>query len=350
MMKPLWHILKLLCFTMVVSAEQNFADINLAAGDQWSLDGGILQGAHEFPAVVVPGIYSVLVVKESGAMSVHQVYIEADKQVIDSKRLMVDRAGPKLIPIWKQANVLSHGVVVGPDSTLEVTSSDGEIKSVMLDGQSHEVAGGIIRFKQPVSEIKVMAEDAFGNVSQWQQQLTADFKPPEVEWQLLPPAIQVDNQWYAGQTAVVNLKVSDDHPLSHIKLNDGVLAWQTGEPLPLNHGDVLEFKDALGNVHRENIDWVQDKSPPELVMEVNGQTLTHPSNVRLKVNELLKVYTMDDGVGVATQMYQGKSKKWQTLPKQFRYLNKGRYSIKVKSLDAVGNESIHTIKVKVNRR
>ncbi len=351
MNKQLWHILSLIILTFSGQAQVSFADLPLRSDDQWSFSGGVFQPATQAPVVSQPGAYTLLIMQPSGAVSSRLVQLNAtaETNAVTNQSLLVDRNGPVITPTWQHVLPRNGMVKTGPDSTLQLQLSDGVIKSISMDGQSQQTTDGVVRFEPSVTAVSVVAADEFGNLSEWQQAVVPDFEAPSISWQLQPPALRLADQWYAGKTALVQLDVSGNNPLSATTLNGSTLA-SIKQPLTVHQGDVLQVTDVLGNRQQQTVQWVQDETAPEVSLAVGGVTYADTALVKLKVNELLSVSTVDHGVGLATQMYQSKSNRWQPLPKKFRFLNKGRYSIKIKGVDAVGNELLRTIQVKVRRK
>ena len=92
-----------------------------------------------------------------------------------------------------------------------------------------------------------------------------------------------------------------------------------------------------------------DNTPPELMVTVDGDTTAADGVVQLSTNQIMKLHTIDQGMGVKNQTYLGKRKQWKPLPKSFKFLNKGRYKIKISSVDHAGNELEQTLSIKVKR-
>ncbi len=327
----------------------NAAELGLQADEMWSVDGGVFHHAsdHMPTAGTLPG--KVLIKNSSGAIRIVELG-QGLTATTEPTHISVDRTAPVIADEWQAAIISPDGVIIGPNSKLTISVNEAELKGIEVDGDalvinglSHDRA-----FDQPVESVVVVAEDDYHNVSQKTFHLQADYQAPEVKWTLMSPAIQSDGIWYAGDQAVLKLSASDNNGISAVKLNEQKVAWQDTS-LQVNAGDVIHVSDALGNTNSVPIKWQKDSTEPVLKLQVNGQSMASQKRVTVRVNDLIEVQTVDDGVGVNEQQYKGKSRKWLPLPKKFRFTSKGSYRIQIYSEDLVGNKLETYLKFKVKR-
>jgi len=344
---PLLHILSLL-FIGTTSMAQNWPkNWPTGEGNQWSLDGHVFQSFDHKPMVQTTGTYDVLLLSASGELSSQALYIEANTTV-PKPPLLIDAQGPEINVQWNQAMVTTQQVTFGPNSNLSFQVINGDLTAIEIDKQAIPLQDSPIQINQAASEIKLLASDEFGNQTTWTQQLNADFTPPEFTWELQPPSVKINEQWHAGQTAQLIIHNNETSKVTWL-LNQQVMVHNNKEAWLVSHGDVITATDALGNTTTQTPNWQLDNTAPTLNIMVDGVAVENSDVVNLKVNQLMKLSTTDAGVGVLSQKYKGKRRSWQTLPKSFRFLSKGRYKIKIHSQDHVGNQLEKYLNIKVKR-
>jgi hypothetical protein len=345
--KPLLHILSLL-FIGSTSMAQNWPlNWPTSEGNQWSLDGQVFQSFDHKPMVQNTGTYDVLLLTASGDLSSQALYIEANTTAA-TPTLLIDAQGPEIHTQWNQAKVSSHQVTYGPNSNLSFHVINGDLIGIEIDKQAIPLQDSPIQMTQAASEIKLLASDEFGNQTTWVQQLTADFTPPDFTWELQPPSVKINEQWHAGQTAQLIIDNNETSKVTWL-LNQQAIAHNNKEAWLVSHGDVITATDELGNTTTQTLNWQLDNTAPTLNILVDGVAVESSDVVNLRVNQLMKLSTTDAGVGVLSQKYKGKRRSWQTLPKSFRFLSKGRYKIKIHSQDHVGNQLEKYLTIKVKR-
>lgn len=346
--KQLLTFLSLLCFNSHLQADnkQNLFNLN----DQWSINGGVFRPASTFNPDEVQGS-DVLIMHADGGFKVirNQVKVGA-KATTKVPHIYVDRAGPGVEVKWHDVHNENGQVVVGPDSSVSLSVNEGSIQKYDESEDVQETTSQNLTFEfdSPVDKLMVLAKDKFNNETLVDLDFKTDFEKPTINWHLKAPALQKNGQWYAKQTAYLNLAVYDNTAVKMVMLNDHQITLDE-QALKVQSGDVLKVLDVLGNVNEQLIDWQQDDVPPKLV--VNGQPISERNKITLqsKINEVIEIGFVDDGVGIESQEYRGKLRKWMPLPKKFRFLNKGSYRVRVNGIDRVGNQFGANIRIKVKR-
>ena len=341
--------LSLMAISHTSGAAQWPDDMSFELGDQWSLVGQVFQPFDSYPAVEKTGLHTLLVLKSTGELMTKTLTLEVTQRVPVEPTIRMDAEGPEIQVSWHQVSNSGDQVVIGPNSNLSYHIEGGQLTEITVDDVARTPTQQRIDFKQAASHVSLVAEDEFGNPSQWQQTLSADFTAPQVEWSMLPPAIADDGHWLSGQQSTVKITTDDDPTTVQWTLNGQPTTLPQDGRLTVFHGDVISAQDTLGNSNELTLDWQLDDKPPELMVTVDGNTTTANGVVHLTTNQLMKLFTTDQGLGVKNQTYLGKKRRWQPLPKSFRFLHKGRYKIKVTSVDYAGNQLEKTLSIKVKR-
>jgi|GEM_PF-2163113 len=343
----------LLCVSLVGISHSNAsqwpASLTTEPGDQWSLDGQVFQSFDGYPAVENTGLYTLLILKESGELMTQTVTLEAAQTASPEQTIRVDAEGPEIEVKWHRVSQEGDQVVIGPNSSLSYHIEGGQLTQIKVDDVARTPTQQRIDFDQPAAHVSLVAEDEFGNPSQWQQTLAADFTAPDINWSLQPPAIEHDGQWLSGGQSIAKLTTDDNLTTVQWTLNDQPVTLPQDGQLTVNHSDVIGVQDTLGNRSQQTLSWQVDNTPPELMVTVDGDTTAADGVVQLSTNQIMKLHTIDQGMGVKNQTYLGKRKQWKPLPKSFKFLNKGRYKIKISSVDHAGNELEQTLSIKVKR-
>lgn len=334
----------LLGFTAV-----NGAELDLAEDEMWSINGGVFHHPKDSMPEADELQGKVLVKNPSGVIRVVE-FGQGPSTPVNQANIYVDRTAPVITDEWQGTINGPSGLIIGPNSQLQLSVNEAALKGLQIDGAVHEVNGWshTLEFKQAVESIVVVAEDDYNNVSQKEFSLQSDFQAPEVNWTLMPPAIQTSGSWYAGDQAVLKLNTTDANEIGMIKVNEQQVDRQDNQ-LTVQAGDVIQVSDTLGNTNSVHVNWQQDTTEPEISIQVSGQMVAATKRLTVKVNELVEVFTVDEGVGVKDQKYKGKSRKWLPLPKKFRFTSKGNYRIQIFSEDMVGNKLETYLKFKVKR-
>ncbi len=347
-MKMKKRLLLLINLTYLGSVQAN--EIELQLGDSWAFDGGV------FNTGSLPVDYknkgSQLIIKKADG-DLQSVNLEADgtpMKVNNSKSIIVDRTPPMITTQWQGVVQNSEGITVGPDSKLMLKVNEGLIKHLSVNDEIKQIDSNsyVHGFSQFSDSILVVAEDDFNNTTQLNASLHGDFEPPELSWQLQAPAIYKDNQWFGGKTAQVLLSTSDNTGVDYMLLN-GRPFNASEEQLIINSGDNIQVVDTLGNTSTETISWSEDSQAPYIIITQDKQRLEGVKNIKVAVNEVFEIQTMDSGVGLDHQKYKGKYRNWMELPKKFRFTSKGTYRINVQSTDRIGNVLDTVVKVRVKR-
>lgn len=343
----------LLCVSLVGISHSNAsqwpASLTTEPGNQWSLDGQVFQSFDRYPAVENTGPFTLLILKESGVLMTQTVNLEAAQAAPREQTIRVDDEGPEIEVKWHRVSQAEDEVVIGPNSSLSYHIEGGQLTQITVDDVARTPTQQRIDFDQPAAHVSLVAEDEFGNPSQWQQTIAADFTAPNMNWSLQPPSIERDGQWLSGGQSIAKLTTDDNPTTVQWTLNDQPITLPQDGQLTVNHSDVIGIQDTLGNRSQQTLSWQLDNTPPELMVTVDGDTAAADGVVQLSVNQIMKLFTTDQGLGVKNQTYLGIKRQWQPLPKSFRFLNKGRYKIKISSVDHAGNELEKTLSIKVKR-
>ena len=349
MKKPLLLILSGLSLSGLVVATE--ADKTPTGDDMWSVNGGVFHPVSDSSNNDLSNKDQVLIKDARGMVRiVNQAQANSANQQLNQVTIYVDRTAPVISHQWLGALEREDGVVIGPDSEVHINVNEAGIKRVLIDGIPQQSSGMThrIRFQQAAHSIMIEAEDEYNNSSQNELALIADFEPPNFSWQLQQPAIQVKDQWFAGAQAEIRLRASDNVAMGTVQLNGQAVEWQDNA-MSVKVGDELQVIDALGNTKSEKLVWEIDSTPPYMNVTLDNESHQGKNKINVRVNELIDLTTLDLGVGVKHQKYKGKSRKWQSLPKKFRFTSKGNYRLKVFSEDQVGNTLETTLKFKVKR-
>jgi len=346
--KPLFPIISLVVFSQVSQARDWPQSVSHKTGDQWSLDGQVFQPFKQYPRVKSTGRYALLRLSPDGQLSTEWVNLEASDPPPENVQLLVDDVGPDIITTWDSVVADSTAIVIGPNSALNIQTSDGVLSTVQLDGQSVPQSDGVLNFTKPISHINLTATDAFNNITQWNQSVTSDFHAPIIHWQPLPPMVKIKQQWVGKSIADIKVSGTDQQALQW-SLNAQSIDLPENGHLSVQPNDILTATDALGNSSQQTINWQTDNTPPQIVIKTAAGESTAERTIHLSVNELMQVYVRDEALQVTRQTYQGKSRHWKPLPKSFRFTSKGRYRIKVKASDEAGNSTEQTLNIKVKR-
>ena len=225
-------------------------------------------------------------------------------------------------------------VVVGPKSQLNwlIHEPDSTVKVYINDKLSNKTTEPIM-ITEDISSVVIHALDAFGNQSKTDILFIKDFNGPEVSWKLKPPSIFKNNQWYAGNTAKLKLKTQKSVTYS---INNKPITTDVSA-LDVNNNSYLSAVDSIGNVTSEKIMWIEDKSAPHVIVKTLGETIENPKKLKVKVDQIVHIQTYDEDVGILNSEYYSRNKKWTPLPKNFVFLSKGIYRIKIRSTDNIGN-------------
>lgn len=342
--------LNLLCLSGI--AAENDTALNLAEDEMWSINGGVFQPANQYKPMAASLSGEIMVKNAQGDIRIEKLadVMSLPNQPLDMN-IYVDRTAPVITEQWQQVINTADGIKVGPNSLLEITVNESEIKEIIVDDQI-QASGGlshVIEFHQAVETVTIVTQDAYDNIGQKEIKLQSDFQAPTLDWQLQAPAILTNGVWFAGKSADLNLTVADSSDIGEVKLNDQVVTWRDVN-LQVAVGDVIEVSDSLGNTQSQKLNWQIDSDKPYVKTAINGQTtMLEKSRVTVRVNDLIEMNTLDDGIGLKVQQYKGKSRKWLPLPQKFRFTSKGNFRIKVYSEDLVGNQLEKTIKFKVKR-
>ncbi len=347
---PLLLILSWFC--QAVMATSNESELVPADVAKWSFDGGVFEPRLGESPDNQANWNQVLIKSTQGEVSIlnSKQSVGPARQIKTVTTIQVDRTAPLIEDQWQGALVQPNGVVIGPASEVSIMVNEAQISEIWVDGEIQPVSGMSqnIRFHQTAETLRVVAEDEFNNTSQSEWVLIADFAAPEYDWRLLEPAIQANGQWFAGAQAELRLNATDNMAMGTVELNNQTVEW-TDKTLQVKMGDELQVSDALGNRAGEKLVWEVDSTIPIVRITVNGVSQEGKKNFVVKANELIDLTTLDEGVGIQMQKYKGKSRKWQPLPKKFRFTSKGNYRIQVYSEDRVGNTLETTLQFKVKR-
>lgn len=347
MKTPLWPILKLLGLLVVCSSHA--VELILEEGETWSLNGGVFQSADQFSGLSATLHGKVLIKGLDGQIRSVEVGDGGANHVLDSQ-LLVDRKAPNIDVTWEGALSNNDGVVIGPNSHLNLNVDEGEITWIKIDEKVYTPGTMLFshHFSSPTDTITIEAQDLFDNKSIMTIEPQADFQAPEWNWILLPPAINKAGKWYAGETAGFKLMASDSSGVEHVKINRNLFDWENVNP-QISINSAISVSDSLGNVSEGVVTWQQDLTEPVIMLTVDGQPMTAEKFIALKINALIEVEVVDTGVGLKTQKYRSKSRNWQDLPKKFRFTTKGKFSIQVFAEDLVGNIIEKRINLRVKK-
>ena len=349
MKTPLLLILSQLILGVFVLSTVQAIDFELQQGDSWAVDGGVFR-TDKLPLNLDQLKARQLIVKNAdGSLRVVKLDKGRGEPEVD-QTLWVDRTAPVIEVQWHNTLQDSTGITIGPNSHVTLSVDEGTIQEVTVDDEVSAVDANsyVHHFSQASKEISVVADDVFKNTGSLTASLKVDFVPPELNWQLVAPAVLINNQWFGGRTAGVLLSASDDSGVDHYLLNDKKFNYNE-EPVAVVLGDDIKVVDTLGNIKTETISWQQDTQVPYIIVNTKGQQFTQAEYVNVAMNETFEVLTADEGVGLQSQKYKSKQNGWLDLPKKFRFTNKGNYRIRVMSVDRVGNRLEQVVKVKVKR-
>jgi len=349
MKTPLLLILSLIGLNGITSA--NGSELNLADDDMWSINGGVFKPSNQAMPNNETFTGPILV---KGANGVTRLINLSNSQGLSDQVneviVLVDRTPPVIAQEWTTSIEQADGVKIGPNTQLNITVNEGLIKQILVDGQAVVVSGGshAMNFSQKAHSLMVEAEDDFNNISRSETTLIPDYQVPVYSWELVPPSVLTQGQWYAGKSAELKLSATDDSGVAVVELNQVAMDWQESN-LVVSIGDEIQIKDTLGNAEKFIVNWQVDSDEPKVIATVNGEATEFNISMTVGVNDLIDLTMVDDGVGVKYQQYKGKSRKWQPLPKKFRFTSQGRYRIQIQGEDQVGNELVTTVKFKVKR-
>ena len=326
-------------------------ELELQKDDMWAIDGGVFFPASQ-PIDSVDMKSDQLIIKHiDGSMRVVNLgSVESSSMTKAARTVAVDRTPPVIKMQWQ--GVLHHetGVTIGPNSQVVLSVNEGLIKRFKLNQEMIEINADSYshNFNQSSDKLSVTASDAFNNKSQLDMTLQTDFESPKLTWQLAEPAVFNNQKWYAGKDAQVLLSATDISGVAHFMLNGEKLAANTKQ-VTMSTGDDIHVTDVLGNTTTDNINWQQDSQTPYIVINTEKGQLERVKFLKVGVNEIFELLTVDEGVGLGVQKYKGKYSRWLNLPKKFKFTSSGTYRIKVQSKDRVGNILEKVIKVKVKK-
>ena len=346
MKKRLLLIINFICLVGAVYADE----IELQIGDSWAVDGGIFKTGN-LPVDYKNNGHQFIIKKADGTFQV--LNVENEKSAVNeglNTTVIVDRTPPVIATEWQEVIQSSNGIKIGPNSQVMLSVNEGVIMLFGANDEMIQVNSNtyVHSFNQISKGITAVAKDDFNNISHLNLSIQADFEAPQLSWQLTEPAKYKNNQWYAGSSAQVMLSAADETGIDNMLVNGSPIN-DTKESVAMNSGDNIQIVDTLGNSITETISWSEDNEAPYIVVIQDSQQLERVKNIKVAVNEVFEVQTLDAGVGLENQKYKGKDRKWKNLPKKFKFTSKGTYRIKVQSKDLVGNELGTMIKVKVKR-
>jgi hypothetical protein len=252
-------------------------------------------------------------------------------------------------------------LVLGADARVQVEASDpsgGVVAELRVNGVAIDAASmGSQSLPDGAATLSVEVVDALGNrAERVQTAVWLDRSPPTLEWQRLDPPAGAPGDVFDGRRVRLRLHAEDAAAgLATLRVGgrelDPLLASSEGVTVELA-GDQLHYRleDRVGNRIDGRLALRVDRSGPELQAWVDD-TPAALDGLRVQRQQGLRLIAVDTPAGVASACIE--ASVWygecRALPMLLVGLSTGRYTLRFKAVDSLGNRSARRLKLEVLR-
>lgn len=336
---------------------QALLDGEPAAAARFALDGAPPGPTGVLPeAPASPGPHWLLRYDAAGEIQAwHRFNVTGSAASATTLRLAIDRHGPELNLRWDGPTLQREGQTwVGPDSQPRLDSHDGAgvaERSIRIDRQrlddSPDWAAGR---RSGALALRIEARDALGNAHAADiADIRLDRDSPTLRWRRLDPVEGVAEDIFDGDAATLSIEAEDAGAgLRRLQVGEQSSETNTLQLTVSAEETPWQTEDAVGNRSSGSIALRADREGPSLRIEQDGAAVDLRA-ARLQRDRQLSLLAEDPLAGVQSACVEASIwyDECRPLPIQLKGIAPGRYVLKLRAVDRLGNRSHQRSEIEV---